>query len=337
MPRARIHIPVILALFAALWLSALPAPCRAADHPAWWAKASRSASDHGYKLLGAKGMKGLLDSGEKFLLVDVRPDYEYDEGHIPGAENLEFHLGDRSKLKPAKEKKLRKLLGPDKTRKVVIYCRSFKCLRSSIAAKWAVRLGYSNIYRFAGGWYGWLGLTNPKRAANTRPPQVKLGDAFPACSLVVLQSKNDPPYLGLNPKTRRFALTEVKSPYLLVLLYSELCFACIEELPFYRSMYQATEKDPELKGRLKIIGMGAGSKKRKVAAFRKKNHVPFPLFADEDKEVFGCLGKPVLPVSYLLKADPEVGMRIIMILPGHVKKPGKLLCEIKAAIRSKSR
>ena len=316
-------------------LSVLPAA--AAGHPAWWAKASRTASDNGYRLLDARGLKAKLDRGEKFLLVDVRPDYEYEEGHIPGAVNLEFHLGDRTRLKPAKEKALNGILGPDKRVVVVFYCRSYKCLRSSIAAKWAVRQGYSNVYRFAGGWYGWLGLTNPKRAANTRPPQVKLGDAFPACNLVVLQSGNDPPYLGLDPKVRRFALTEVKSPYVLVLLYSELCFACIEELPFYRSMYRATEKDPELKGRLKIIGMGAGSKKRKVAAFRKNHHVPFPLFADEDKEVFGCLGKPVLPVSYLLKADPEVGMRIIMILPGHVKKPAKLLCEIKAAIRSKAR
>ena len=259
------------------------------------------AADNGYGLLDAKGLNAMLDRGEKFLLLDVRPDYEYDEGHIPGALNLEFHLGDRSSLKPAKAKALADILGPDKRRKVVIYCRSFKCLRSSIASKWAARLGYANVYRFAGGWYGWLSLTNPGRTANLKPPQVKQGDAFPACSLVVLQSRNDPPYLGLDPKTKRFALTEVNSPYVLVLLYSELCFACIEELPFYRSMYKATEKDPELRGKLKIIGMGAGSKMRKVASFRKKHHVPFPPFRGRGQGGFRLPGQA--GAAHILSAE----------------------------------
>ncbi|MCB2188152.1 MAG: rhodanese-like domain-containing protein [Deltaproteobacteria bacterium] len=94
--------------------------------PTWWADAAREADRDGYRLLTQPELQALLDSGDEFLLLDVRPDYEYRQGHLPGAKNLEFHLGHRSKLDPATEKAFRALAGPDPGRKIVIYCRSFR-------------------------------------------------------------------------------------------------------------------------------------------------------------------------------------------------------------------
>ena len=118
----------LLVLCGILLLLLLMARASAAakEPPGWWGQAEMEASQYGYKLLSVHDMETLLNSDSPMLLLDVRPDYEYKTKHLPNAVNLEFHLGDRSKLSPEKEKALRKILGPDLERKVVIYCRSYQ-------------------------------------------------------------------------------------------------------------------------------------------------------------------------------------------------------------------
>lgn len=108
---------------AALLLAAAPA---LAKEPSWWAQAQAQADQYGYGLIDDAGLDKQLASGKGFLLLDVRPDYEYAQGHIQGAKNLEFHLGDRLKLDPAKARRFEELAGPDHKRLLVIYCRSFR-------------------------------------------------------------------------------------------------------------------------------------------------------------------------------------------------------------------
>jgi 3-mercaptopyruvate sulfurtransferase SseA len=114
----------LTAALAALLL--LAAAGRAAAPPAWWAQAQAQARQGGYGLLDAAGLEKLLASGRNLLLLDVRPDYEFAQGHIGRAQNLEFHLGDRLRLDPAKAAELAELAGPDKNRLLVVYCRSYR-------------------------------------------------------------------------------------------------------------------------------------------------------------------------------------------------------------------
>jgi thiosulfate/3-mercaptopyruvate sulfurtransferase len=53
------------------------------------------------------------------------------------------------------------LLGPDKDRIIVIYCGFVKCTRSHNGALWARKLGYKNVFRFAGEIYAWKGEKFP--------------------------------------------------------------------------------------------------------------------------------------------------------------------------------
>jgi len=96
------------------------------ETPTWWKQAADEAERDGYDLLHPAALKGLYDSGENFLIVDVRAEYEYQQGYLPDAVNFEFDLGDRLQLKPEKRQAFEKLLGPDKNRKIIIYCRSFR-------------------------------------------------------------------------------------------------------------------------------------------------------------------------------------------------------------------
>lgn len=91
----------------------------------WWKQAFKEAKNTGYSLVSIEDVKKLIQEGENFLLIDVRPDYEYLMGHLPGAINLEFHLGNRFKLESAQEENLKAVLTSNRDRKVIIYCRSY--------------------------------------------------------------------------------------------------------------------------------------------------------------------------------------------------------------------
>jgi rhodanese-related sulfurtransferase len=95
------------------------------EEPSWLGQARDEAKQDGYELISALELKALYDAGKDFAIIDVRPGYEYREGHLPHAKNLEFDLGDRLELKPEKQAALIELLGPDKRRMIVFYCRSF--------------------------------------------------------------------------------------------------------------------------------------------------------------------------------------------------------------------
>ena len=96
------------------------------EMPLWWEQAEAVASREGYDLITLDELESLYQSDKDFMVLDVRPDYEYNRAHLPKAANLEFHLGERLTLDPAKRKEFQELLGSDRDRTIVIYCRSFR-------------------------------------------------------------------------------------------------------------------------------------------------------------------------------------------------------------------
>ena len=107
-------------------VSVFVGPTWGKEAPTWWPQALKDAQKGGYGLTTPQEAQALYASGEDFLMVDVRPDYEFKTGHLPEAKNFEIDLGDRLELKPKKADAFRKVLGDDKNREIVIYCRSFR-------------------------------------------------------------------------------------------------------------------------------------------------------------------------------------------------------------------
>ena len=121
------HLPVITIITLLLATFLLCASTTVAEEmPLWWEQAEAEAKREGYDLITLDELESLYQSGKDFTILDVRPDYEYKRAHLPNAANLEFHLGERLTLDPAKRKEFEKLLGPIKDRTIVIYCRSFR-------------------------------------------------------------------------------------------------------------------------------------------------------------------------------------------------------------------
>ena len=106
-----------------------------------------------------------IDSGEP-VVVDVREQDEWDEGHIAGAVHIpRGHLESRIER-----------LAPDTSRPVVVYCSAGN--RSAFAAKTLADLGYEDVVSLAGGFTDWkrngfpvqlqTGLDAPQRARYSR-------------------------------------------------------------------------------------------------------------------------------------------------------------------------
>jgi rhodanese-related sulfurtransferase len=85
-----------------------------------------------------------IDAGEKFVLVDVREDNEWAQGHVPGA----VHLG-----KGIIERDIEARV-PDTGAKVILYCGGG--FRSALVADNLQKMGYTNVESMDGGWRGWL-------------------------------------------------------------------------------------------------------------------------------------------------------------------------------------
>ena len=86
----------------------------------------------------AEEAKQIMDSEEGYIILDVRTQEEYNQGHIPGAiviPHTEITVRAEAELK-------------DKDQLILVYCRSGR--RSKLAAEDLVKLGYTNIKEFGG-------------------------------------------------------------------------------------------------------------------------------------------------------------------------------------------
>ena len=91
-----------------------------------------------YVNITAEEAKQIMDSEEDYIILDVRSQDEYDQGHIPGAIVISHE---------EIAEKAGKVL-TDKNQMILVYCRSGR--RSKIAAEALVELGYTNIKEFGG-------------------------------------------------------------------------------------------------------------------------------------------------------------------------------------------
>ncbi len=116
-----------------------------------------------YQIITTEELQQILNSEEDVLLIDTMP-YEasYKKGHIPSAEQFLFPIAEMEQWSTEEtdnktSEDFEQLLGPDRDKKIIIYCGFVKCTRSHNGAMWARKLGYTDVYRHPGGIYAWKG------------------------------------------------------------------------------------------------------------------------------------------------------------------------------------
>jgi rhodanese-related sulfurtransferase/uncharacterized membrane protein YphA (DoxX/SURF4 family) len=126
---------------------------------------ANNVRDGGYKLVATGELKKWIDAGKDLLIIDTMPYEEsYRKEHLPGARQFLFPIPDMQVWEPREtagktEQDFLQLLGPDKNKLIVVYCGFVKCTRSHNGAMWAVKNGYTNVYRYPGGIFAWKGAS----------------------------------------------------------------------------------------------------------------------------------------------------------------------------------
>jgi len=88
-----------------------------------------------------------------------------------------------------------------------------------------------------------------------------------------LSAPDDPSersYLGLSDD-RHFRIQDVKAAVVIIEIFSMYCPFCQREAPVVNRLYNKIEGNTSIKGKIKLIGIGAGNSSFEVGIFKKKS------------------------------------------------------------------
>jgi len=115
----------------------------------------KAQQEAGYQLVDTATLKSWVDEGKDMIVIDTMPKDFYGKGHVPGALNAEMPATGLADATSEQKQNLEQVLGADKDKLIVLYCGFTACGRSDAGAKYALELGYTNVYRHPGGIIAW--------------------------------------------------------------------------------------------------------------------------------------------------------------------------------------
>jgi len=127
---------------------------------------------------------------------------------------------------------------------------------------------------------------------------------FPDLTFTQTLSKGEQTYLGI-PQKKSFSLKEIRGNLILVEFISTYCVSCQRQTPIFNELYSSIEKDPGLKGKVKIIGVAAGNNLTEVEIYKKEYKVPYPLVSDLKFDTHTAAGSPRTPFTIWVRKDAQ--------------------------------
>jgi len=135
-------------------------------------------------------------------------------------------------------------------------------------------------------------------AAETSPP--KVGNVFPEIELLKPTNPAELQYLGLSG-SGFFKVPQIKSDVVIIEIFSMYCPYCQAEAPNMNNLYALIGKDPSLKNKIKIIGIGINNSLFETDIFKKKYKIEFPLVPDGDFKLHKIIGEVRTPYFIVVK------------------------------------
>ncbi len=160
---------------------------------------------------------------------------------------------------------------------------------------------------------------------------VKSGSAdsagFPIFELPIPGNEGEKGYLGLSG-SGNFKTGQIKARVLIIEVFSFYCPHCQRTAAQINDLYQMIEGRADLKGKIKMIGIGAKNSAYEVDAYKERYHVPFPLFPDEDMGITEKIGVKGTPTFIGVKVDGKGNQRQFYFGEGGFPDNQKFLTEI---------
>ncbi|MGB9629429.1 MAG: TlpA family protein disulfide reductase, partial [Thermodesulfobacteriota bacterium] len=139
-------------------------------------------------------------------------------------------------------------------------------------------------------------------------------------------------YLGI-PFKKRYRIKDFHGELFLIEYLNTYCMNCIRQAPIFNEVFIMIEKDPKLRGKVKLIGIAAGNTSEEVNQYKKEFQIPYPIFPDPNFEAHYKVGSPRTPFTIWMRKDKEGKGVVVSTHLGLFESPQKVMDEIKAVLQ----
>jgi thiol-disulfide isomerase/thioredoxin len=168
---------------------------------------------------------------------------------------------------------------------------------------------------------------------------ITAGDLFPEFPFPMTLSRGDIGYLGLPVKWLglvkgdTFFLKDVKADLIILEFTNKYCYSCQLQAPAMNQLFEMVEKDEQLRGRVKFLGVGAGNNQNEVDSFKAEKKIPFPIVPDPKFLAYEAIGEPGATPFTLLIRKIDAGLMVARVKIGLTGIP-TLVREMEESLRA---
>jgi peroxiredoxin len=155
---------------------------------------------------------------------------------------------------------------------------------------------------------------------------------FPNLNFTQTLSREEQTYLGI-PRKRTFSFREIRGSLILIEILSIYCPSCELQAQILNEVYLSIEKDPRLKGKVKMIGIAAGNNPNEVENFKKEYRVPYPIFSDPKFDAHTAVGSPRTPFVIWVRRDAQRKSTVVSTHLGLIDSMKSALDETRAVLQ----
>jgi thiol-disulfide isomerase/thioredoxin len=152
-----------------------------------------------------------------------------------------------------------------------------------------------------------LALSGPAIAAGPTPVK---GGTLPYIFLPIPGDSDEKAYLGLSGEGF-FEILQIKAEGVLIKVFNIYCPVCQSTALAMAKLYRQIENNPDLKNKIKLIGIGAGNTPTEIEVFRQAHNIPYPIFPDEDLAIHNSLGEVRIPSFIAIRMEKDGSHEIV--------------------------
>lgn len=181
-------------------------------------------------------------------------------------------------------------------------------------------------------WASLLSLFVCCELAYAETKQIGFAIPFPNLTFSRSLSKEEQAYLGV-PKKKGFSFREIRGNLILVEFLSTYCINCQRQAPVFNELYASIEKDPKLKGKVKMLAIAAGNNLKEAESFKKEYNIPYPILSDPKFDAHTAVGGPRTPFSIWVRKEAHGKAVVVSTHLGLIDSMEKALNETRAVLQ----
>ena len=158
--------------------------------------------------------------------------------------------------------------------------------------------------------FSFLFVNSPGLCANINL-EPKIGGRIPVISLPVPKNSEEKIYLGLASRDGFFKIHQVQAQFILIKIFNLYCPICQSTASAMVELHNQIENHPDFKGKIKLIGIGAGNSQSEIDVFKQKNNIRFPVFPDQDFSIHKALGEVRIPFFIAIRINRDRSHEIV--------------------------